>query len=687
MKNAALLFLMLTAGSVLLAASKPNDNENITLTVNAVCTATSSVKEQDWSMQDSVTVNMTETVTYRIAYMDKSGFAELEAISHTNNLTAGGGGALNVPVAPRNWSYTINSQTQNPLAGLILDYGRGFVILHPENFVHEGTLKSTDPYYGSAGTIADMAIGEAMSQLNGPAAGKGDFYAGMRRTFKPWPKDLQVSGSASHHFSMDSADGRTRQSADLTMTYTVSNNFTQDAEAEIIPPGEYASWVPKAGEDEQKPGNTIAVTARVHKKGDPKTPYHKKAHFKFHLVDVSKEKGVCLNWPGDMNSTDGFDLKIEPESNASLKVDGDGQSAESAAGLDASHVTITSHDWAAYGKLTVTVVFDDGSEVNAHVLGNPSKQQLTIPKDDNGNHIADFWEKHYIGGSSDAKADDDLVPLGDHSLGDGLSLYEEYRGFVVQGKHLRTSPIEKDLFVRDDDNLGLGYFAQSGLSVHLIQDEEYSDESGTSGATNPWVINHNRGFATRGRQHLLRMWDENMPGLYGLADGTGPGVPKTTKTVKIDVARCRTKGDRQLQSTIAHELSHGCNVWHHGDNDYPVTEVEGLMPNGTWVKSTSVAPWTISIQGGQESGVEQCIMRYTRASYYETATGTWRWKRPGGVLQRGNPYTPGEDPGTIFCDDPKGTGVNDKKHPGGSRAGDAAKGNCQGQFCVNDNKG
>jgi hypothetical protein len=66
MKRVALLFILLAASSALLVASKPNDNENVTLTINAVCTATSSVKEHDWSLQDSVTVNMTETVTYRI---------------------------------------------------------------------------------------------------------------------------------------------------------------------------------------------------------------------------------------------------------------------------------------------------------------------------------------------------------------------------------------------------------------------------------------------------------------------------------------------------------------------------------------------------------------------------------------------------------------------------------------------
>ena len=33
-----------------------------------------------------------------------------------------------------------------------------------------------------------------------------------------------------------------------------------------------------------------------------------------------------------------------------------------------------------------------------------------------------------------------------------------------------------------------------------------------------------------------------------------------------------------------------------------------------------------------------------------------------------------------------GTGVNAPDRPGGPKAGDSTKGNCQGQFCVNDHK-
>jgi hypothetical protein len=398
-------------------------------------------------------------------------------------------------------------------------------------------------------------------------------------------------------------------------------------------------------------------------------------------VEVSKEQGVCLNWPREGKSD--FDLKIQPEVNDQLKVAADGQSAESKGNLKESSVIITSYDWGAYGKLKVTAIYEDGHEEEAHVEGDASKGALTIPKDDNGNHIADFWEKHYAGGKSDAKADDDLVPIGDSHQGDGLSLYEEYRGFRVQGEHIRTNPILKDLFIYDPENLGLGLFSESELTTHIVDWNEFKMEGG---AANPRVINFNRGLAALGPQHLLRLKNEVMPGCLGDADGTGPGPPKTCSMVKIDVARCLEYGQEQLDHTIAHELAHGCNVWHHGDDDYEISRWRELQPDGTWGAWLHYADGStlgVAAQGGQESGVEECIMRYRGRDLFEKLEGGDIQWQLGRDLIRGAKYPPIEPPGTIFCDQDEGTGVN---RPGGPKLSYASKGKCRKQFCVNDTK-
>lgn len=456
-----------------------------------------------------------------------------------------------------------------------------------------------------------------------------------------------------------------------------------DTEAVIIPPDNYGSWQPEAGADEDTPGNIMPVKVRIQKKGQPGSSIPHTAKFKFELVDVSKELGVCLNWPSKINAKSTFDLKIQQEKNPSLHVTGDGQIAESEAGLKESQIVITSYDWGAYGTLKVTAVYEDGHQDEAHVQTGGSKSAasggLKIPQDENGNHIADSWEKSYYGDKS-ATADDDETPSGDGDTGDGLSLYEEYRGFRVQGAHIRTNPLVKDVFIWDEDNLGKGYFAQSGLASHLVDIGEFSYEG--SGSTNTMVINGNRGFGTRGPQHALRLGNKDMPGLLGLANG-GPGVPKKILMVQIDVARCLKYGAQQLASTIAHELAHACNVWHHGDTDYDTSDAEDLQDEH-WAPIKS-GNYTVAADGGQESGVQECIMRYHSATFYENPAGDFRWLN-GGVLQRGFSYPPREPPGTIFCYGTEGTGVNAPGRAGGSKAGNATRGKCRYQFCVNDNK-
>src|SRR5205814_5207920 len=66
----------------------------------------------------------------------------------------------------------------------------------------------------------------------------------------------------------------------------------------------------------------------------------------------------------------------------------------------------------------------------------------------------------------------------DHD-GDGLTLFEKYRGFVINGKYERLDPNKKHVFVIDNDNLGLashfGYFehaADNQIKVHVCKPSE-----------------------------------------------------------------------------------------------------------------------------------------------------------------------------------------------------------------------
>jgi len=445
----------------------------------------------------------------------------------------------------------------------------------------------------------------------------------------------------------------------------------------------YDDWVPEAGEDEAQPGNTLTIRARVYKHNEPAEQSPKKARFRFELSGVSHEKGVCMNWPQLVKG--GRDLKIDPTRNLELDVARDGMSATSKELSYDAFLVVTSYDWGGWGTLMVTAYPEGHETVSAHLEGNKSKYELAIPKDEDGNHIADSWEDTNVLGTAIADADDDFAPVGDEHQGDGLSTYEEYRGFRVQGQHIRTEPFQKDLFIWDPSDLGLGYFDDSRITTRLVKADEFDLQSG---APNPRVINFNRGYASAGAQHLLYLKNEKLEGDYGSAAGTGPGVPKTCHTVLIDRSRCLEKDEQELLTTIAHELAHGCNVEHHGDN-YKIKEWQSLENDrktwSNWRPDPRGKAADVAAQGGEESGVEQCIMRYDAATFYENANGSFRWKRPDGTLQRGDEYGFAEASGNIFCDDKKGTGVN---APMGyrrvSKAGDATKGICRRQFCVND---
>ena len=506
-------------------------------------------------------------------------------------------------------------------------------------------------------------------------------------TFDPKSKSFTRSGNASASSSREFPDQGATVSATLNLDYTIGfNEEPEEVEAILIPDKNYANWRPTAADDEDTPGNGILVQVVLQKKDQQgQKPRTKAKSFKFELLGVSKEPGVCLNWPPKDRAKTTADLKIDKVANPDLQVADDGQSATSGPDLQESQVIIFSYDWGGWGSMRVSADLDNGDHVVAHLDKQPAVQELKIPKDDNNNHIADVWEQG-LTGSLNATSDDDDQPKGDKDTGDGLSLYEEYRGFRISGQHHVTDPRIKDLFVHDFDHLGLGYFRASGLKVNLVDYNEFA--AVPSADRNPWVINFNTsGFAHLGDVHVLFLMDHPVDGGLGEAVG-GPGVPKEILAVWVDRQACLGSkyGQLEVDNTVAHELAHCCNVLHHGDKNYPSGEVWQRGPT-KWY-SIGDGDWLVAAPQGEHSGVQNCIMRKYRADFYEYAQGTFRWRNSKGEWTYGLPYPPTQVPGTIFCHSPLGTGINDPHNEPAPVAGDAdaGRGNCTGQFCVNDLK-
>lgn len=560
---------------------------------------------------------------------------------------------------------------------------------------------------------------------------------------EPFSKQFSRSNSVSDSVSVNESN-RTG-SASMNISYSLTVGAPEQVEAIIIPPADYDQWIPQGGPDEDTPGNTIAFQVKLQKKGQPNSKPAQKAQFKFELEEVSHEPGVCMNWPPKSQVKDpaDFDLKIvKPnlQNSQNLQnillesVDKNGQSATSRPKLSEADLTVTSYDYGAYGKLKVSVQLQDGSPpFDAHLEGKPDVTEVTIPLVTKGNRIADAWEKSYSLSNTREIADDDSEPEGDGTPGDGLSLYEEYRGFHVQDDpdadqngHIRTDPTKKDVFIRNRGQLPVTWFTESNMVLHLIGPNEYW--IGDSSAQNPAVINFNTsGFGHNGYQHVLRLINKNLTsrgnGLLGQTGcmGCSPGPPGSIQGgwVRVDAAAClaasKKWGGEELLSTVAHELAHGCNVFHHGGRSY---QASCVRTNGEAAPGYDKQVYGVSYQGDENSGDHDCIMRYegtdlSQAPPNDPSAHPLSWLKAR-TMQIGKktvilcptpaslrvpwiegtfyPPDPGvdlsdkedqlkEEPGTTFCTTQAGM-----PYPKAGNA-DPRVGKCQQQFCINDNQG
>jgi hypothetical protein len=88
----------------------------------------------------------------------------------------------------------------------------------------------------------------------------------------------------------------------------------------------------------------------------------------------------------------------------------------------------------------------------------PRDGTATVP----ANGIPEVWESLY-GGNLNPGLDTDTGPVGSSLAGDGISTFDEYRGFIVSGRQIRTDPTQKDIFlhvVNPADSVG-GAFVTS----------------------------------------------------------------------------------------------------------------------------------------------------------------------------------------------------------------------------------
>ncbi len=708
----------------------------LTVRVHATSFFKAALDDPTGTTRDEQTITYEGTTRYKWTFSHHMN--ELEVISSTSSVSVSGGGSASHPDIPSESKWTYKSGVWNPKQ-IIAAVGpgdfdwEGGQIRVWGGFLDVATIQCDchTTVYGKP----DSGCGALLQSLSPVLAptNESSYLKGFMKTVKKEADSFHVNGESSWSGTMVDLrfDGGQSGPApnlpkppsapsfaphgDFHVSYSV--DFTAGGEdpdeVELIPAKDYDRWEPQAGEDESQLGNFIDVQIVAHKKGDPNAdPPKKITKYTIELEDTSREKGVDLNWPPKDKAKDDFDMKIDPDNPWIRVTDGNnGQKAETKqGGLTEFMVTVNSYDWGGYTKLHVTAELEDGSSVVGYVRGHPDQDFLLIPKDDNNNHIADYWEHSFKIENPDASADDDDNPHSEAGKGDGIALYDEYRGFHIQGKHESLSPEVKDLFVFDENNLGIGIYGATGISVHLLKEHEClgCEKGGKNGGRK--IVTPNGSHGDVYAIHLTKGTIEK--GVVGQTE-PGPGVPRDIEKVVIDpneiAGAYGANAAAELQVTIAHELSHATNVRHHGEGppapDYNIGDVLCRVPDRSGRPGTQGTLVTVNLpcnewprdkngnaigtgqpafdcyevaaKGGKYSGNDQCWMRYDMTNFYEDPAGNCQWQHNGKTVH-GRRY--GTDPpGMTMCDDPKGTGVNDTKKPP-NKAGDATLGNCKNQL-------
>lgn len=472
----------------------------------------------------------------------------------------------------------------------------------------------------------------------------------------------------------------------------------------IIEPDAYDTWLPLAGADEAAEGNTMAVAARVRAGGEPVEA----VRFRFELVGTSREPGIAMNYPRPTFARTTPDFRLTAVTGETARDAEEGQWIEAGRATDAV-VEVTSFDYGGWTTLRVTATLPDGTELVGRLATAPDQDVLPIPKRSATSLVAEAW-RAAIGAGADA-VDDDATPVGDGHAGDGLTVYQEYRGVVENGRHVRTDPRRKDLFVLNT----IGGGVLEGILLFQAVSELHVHHAFTLWEFDPSrVINTNRAAGPHAvDQHGL--WLRRLNPVFGEAVG-GPGTPKAV--VHIDLGdlgfSASTTADpaqrRAKLAHVAHELLHGVNVHHHGDQDegivrwvvktgadgQPVRDAEGSYVfrdpagreldvrherGGAFVPALAQFPDIgrpgltvyVGFDGGQHSGDEGCVMRYKVANVAASSSAT--------TLRYWN-ATP-QHVGLGLCRRPGGTGANAPGFMPRPRYGDARQG-CAPQLCVND---
>ena len=196
-------------------------------------------------------------------------------------------------------------------------------------------------------------------------------------------------------------------------------------------------------------------------------------------------------------------------------------------------VYVRAYDYGAWGKLKATLYKKTGTDANGNpVYAKENSDIGTVPRDENGNHIADGWnndfypykwktgssalipkEVHFNNtkksgvknypysvpflGKRQNTVDKETGPQDNKENGDGFTVFEEYKGFMTQHRagygggaigYIRTDPETKDVFYVID--LSISSYGIGDATDHPLGFTEMHEVCVNEPFTNIWNARH-----------------------------------------------------------------------------------------------------------------------------------------------------------------------------------------------------
>lgn len=358
-------------------------------------------------------------------------------------------------------------------------------------------------------------------------------------------KDLRDRMRAGKPFVVE-GDGRYHYVVDSTTTdyhiHVIIRVGALPYEATLEPDdaAAYKSWVPEGPRigDASPWGNEVKLKVVLR---DAKTHAPVKANHgvRWRLEDVSRQPGIAGNHPHDAHSLGNTpDLAFAPAHNSGT-IDPTLQTLEQDSLASHTPAAIAAKDYGAWGTIRAWAIVD-GNPIPAMASRKSGHSPtLSIPLDEDANHIADAWEdqRGILGLGLPPSWDEDAIPAGQRRNGDGYTLYEEYRGFVVlQGGakvHVRTEWNKKDIFIWDKDGLIKKYYEPHNADAAQLELRYVNDSlmliAGSISSPDHRVINFNTSDDMRyARQYgVIALRDDHLNGDDGKPiDGGAQLVPK-----------------------------------------------------------------------------------------------------------------------------------------------------------------